>query len=313
MKDGNRGFSGRTWRSVGQYAGVAVVLIVAISIGRMLRPSETLTQQAADLTVPSEIDAAIPLYVTYCTKCHGPDGHGDPESIAHLTPPPRDFAGANWRFAKTKSEIQRVIQEGIPGTAMPAMGHMLSADQRALLADLVLQMSESAGGPLRPEFQSQFQKDLAGLGFTVFPDPQLAPAMTLTDAAGQPYEADATIGNVVLVNFWGTTCAHCLVEMPYLARLKEELADEKLTILNVCADEDDPDLVRAAIDGIVPANQIFIDDTGLVTQRYAVGSLPTFVVIDHKGRMVARMSGGMDWSRDSVREAFGQLIRRHRS
>ena len=94
------------------------------------------------------LSAIVPLYMTYCSKCHGADGRGDPSSMALLQPPPRDFSGSNWRFKKDHLEISRVIQQGIPGTAMPAMGHLLSDTETSDLTDYVLHLSKA---PIRPK------------------------------------------------------------------------------------------------------------------------------------------------------------------
>jgi len=177
-----------------------------------------------------------------------------------------------------------------------------------LLADFVLHLSTSSGGSSQPEFKSGFQKELADLGFTVFAVPQAAPTMKLTDAAGNAFQSGITNGKLVLLNFWGTTCTHCLAGMPHLMRLKEELGGEKLVILNVCADEDDPEVIRAAINEVVADEQVYIDDTGLLAQRYSVSSLPTYVVVDAHGRAVARAGGSIDWSQESTREAFHRLV-----
>lgn len=82
------------------------------------------------------------LYHSFCSKCHGARGEGDPQALVRLTPAPRPFGGEDWRLPKTKESIELSIREGIPGTAMPPSGNLFSPEQVSALADYVLFLSE---------------------------------------------------------------------------------------------------------------------------------------------------------------------------
>jgi cbb3-type cytochrome c oxidase subunit III len=68
-------------------------------------------------------DAGGDLFKQKCAMCHGADGKGYP---ALKTP---DFTDPKVQAALTDKEITEVIKKGKPGTAMPAFGEKLSADQ----------------------------------------------------------------------------------------------------------------------------------------------------------------------------------------
>src|SRR5947208_2919534 len=78
------------------------------------------------------------VYTKWCAGCHGVDGKGDGEGARHMIPPPRDFTGnALYQIRSTPSgqlptdaDLLRSIDEGLPGTAMPAWKTRLSDHQR---------------------------------------------------------------------------------------------------------------------------------------------------------------------------------------
>jgi mono/diheme cytochrome c family protein len=65
-----------------------------------------------------------PLYRQHCAACHGEDGQGDGRAARFLFPRPRNLQQDRYRLVSsvngmpTLEDIQRVIQFGIPGTAM---------------------------------------------------------------------------------------------------------------------------------------------------------------------------------------------------
>lgn len=77
------------------------------------------------------------VYDKWCAGCHGIDGAGEGPAAAFMLPRPRDFTGALYQIRTTPSgalptdtDIRRVIDEGMPGTAMPGWREKLSASER---------------------------------------------------------------------------------------------------------------------------------------------------------------------------------------
>lgn len=66
-----------------------------------------LAQHTAD---PIELDAGARIYSSTCNNCHGPDG----DQVSGV-----DLKKGQFRHASNDDELARVIQDGIPGTAMP--------------------------------------------------------------------------------------------------------------------------------------------------------------------------------------------------
>src|SRR2546422_8724149 len=107
-----------------------VCLAVFLALARVPFPvSRVLTAQ--DTTKGKAV------YVKWCAGCHGDGGAGDGPAASHMLPRPRDFTGAIYKIRATASgqlptdqDVLRSIDEGLPGTAMPAWKDRLSERER---------------------------------------------------------------------------------------------------------------------------------------------------------------------------------------
>ena len=69
------------------------------------------------------------LYRKHCVQCHGTTGDGMGPTSALLAPYPRDFRRGSFKFKSTPigkkpthADLVRTLENGLPGTAMPAFG-----------------------------------------------------------------------------------------------------------------------------------------------------------------------------------------------
>jgi mono/diheme cytochrome c family protein len=77
-------------------------------------------------------------YDKWCSGCHGVDGAGAGDAAGYMLPRPRDFTKALYQVRTTGSgqlptdaDILKIIDEGMPGTAMPGWRSQLSQQQRS--------------------------------------------------------------------------------------------------------------------------------------------------------------------------------------
>lgn len=125
----------------------------------------------------------------------------------------------------------------------------------------------------------------------------------LAGMEGDPVSFERFRGKTVLVNLWATWCRPCVAEMPELAALAEEIADEPGLDLVMISDET-PELMRrfARVEGVkLP---LYTVDSG-VPAPLASRARPATFVVDCEGRVVHRREGGIG----SAEEA-GALLRR---
>jgi hypothetical protein len=98
--------------------------------------------------------------------------------------------------------------------------------------------------------------------------------------------------------FWGTTCAHCLGELAAVDGFSRRQRERGLTldVLPVCVDETDPAIVADVVGPRPAGRPHYVDPAGTDRLRYDVQALPTFVLVDPSGRLVARAEGSRDWT-----------------
>lgn len=89
------------------------------------------------------------VYDRWCAGCHGAEGRGDGPAAGTMLPRPRDFTTAQYQIRTTPSgalptdaDILHVIDEGMPGTAMPGWEDRLSQEQRRALVDVLKGFSQ---------------------------------------------------------------------------------------------------------------------------------------------------------------------------
>ena len=118
------------WRAIGRFQMAIMGLSVLLCAPSSLRAQDT--------------TAGKKVYVKWCAGCHGETGAGDGPAAAYMLPRPRNFTGAIYKIRTTASgqlptdaDMMRAIDQGLPGSAMPAWkGRLSDADRRAVLAYL---------------------------------------------------------------------------------------------------------------------------------------------------------------------------------
>jgi len=95
------------------------------------------------MSVPSRadfVDRGRAVYRQRCIGCHGADGDGNGAAATFLSPRPRDFTGAVFKFRSTPSgslptdgDLYRTITRGVRWTAMPTWHELPDKDRLAVV------------------------------------------------------------------------------------------------------------------------------------------------------------------------------------
>jgi len=121
-------------------------------------------------------------------------------------------------------------------------------------------------------------------------NPDAAPDFQLNDLDGKPVSLAEAKGKIVLLNFWATWCGPCRAEIPDLVDLQKRYAD-KLEIIALATEEDDPDQVRHFVQGSGINYRVAMASDNVVREYGGIAALPTSFVIDAQGRVVQKHVG----------------------
>lgn len=146
--------SDRTAKAVARQWRVPARVVGAVGLSTLMCVLAAVSTLSAQDTVRGKL-----VYDKWCAECHGWEGAGDGSAAAFMLPRPRDFTLALYQIRTTASgelptdaDIRRVVDEGMPGTAMPGWQGRLSDRERrdvvAYLKTFSRFFEDAAPGPL---------------------------------------------------------------------------------------------------------------------------------------------------------------------
>ncbi len=123
------------------------------------------------------------------------------------------------------------------------------------------------------------------------------PAFDYTRLDGSQGNGSTLDGHVVLVNFWATTCAECVQEMPDIVSTHHRFQAQGLHTLAVAVQNDPPaSVARFAQSRQLPFD-VVIDNTGVIAKAFGnVVATPTTFLFDRLGGLAFHAEGRPNFS-----------------
>jgi len=118
-----------------------------------------------------------------------------------------------------------------------------------------------------------------------------APDFELENLAGEHVRLSELRGKPVLLNFWATWCAPCVLEMPNIRKFYEKYP-EQFDVLAINADESRLDVERFAKDMGLTFD-VLLDPGGKAQQLYQIRGYPASFFVDSQGVIRAQHVGMM--------------------
>jgi thiol-disulfide isomerase/thioredoxin len=138
--------------------------------------------------------------------------------------------------------------------------------------------------------------------------PVPAPAVAISDAAGNRHMLGDFRGRYVLVNLWASWCQPCVRELPALAQLQAAVPAKQLTILAVNVGRSDVKQTAAFLVAHKAGGLgVWLDPQVALMRAFRAYGLPTSVLIDPQGRVIARAVGPAEWGAPSAIAYFKAL------
>jgi thiol-disulfide isomerase/thioredoxin len=133
------------------------------------------------------------------------------------------------------------------------------------------------------------------------------PPPDLVDLAGRPFSLESLMGNVVLLDFWAPWCLPCRASFPFLQRLQEEHRAEGLRVVGLTL-ENDLVAIRKFLDDVPVRFTVVRDPTERSGEAFGVVAMPTTLLLDRQGTVVARFEGGGDSVHQQMETAVTKLL-----
>ncbi|MCH5279779.1 MAG: redoxin domain-containing protein [Christensenellaceae bacterium] len=120
--------------------------------------------------------------------------------------------------------------------------------------------------------------------------------------AGSFSNSDFSKYKLTLVNFWSTTCAPCIQEMPHLQQISNEYASKGLRVVTVLFDSEISGAIPTAlgiIQGIgmtIPVIRCNASIKSAIVDPYNVAAMPNTFLVDSNGHIVQRITSSKSYA-----------------
>jgi thiol-disulfide isomerase/thioredoxin len=135
-----------------------------------------------------------------------------------------------------------------------------------------------------------------------------APAFTLNDLDGKKVSLSDFKGHPLLINYWGTYCAPCKIEMPWLQEFSKKYAGDGLQVVGITYDSEvGRDKIAHDTKQLGVTYPILLSDAR-VEDAYLKGTeaLPMSFYVDRSGKVI-EVSAGLG-SKDQLESLVKELI-----
>jgi peroxiredoxin len=137
---------------------------------------------------------------------------------------------------------------------------------------------------------------VCGAGVAVFSQQQ-APDVTFISIDGQKISSQDLRGKVVMVNFWATSCATCVKEMPQMVETYNKFKSQGLEFVAVAMSYDPPNYVLNYAETRKLPFKVALDSGGDLAKQFGdVAMTPTTFVIGKDGKILKRYLGEPDFA-----------------
>ena len=141
--------------------------------------------------------------------------------------------------------------------------------------------------------------------------PRSIAPLEFRDGSGRRVTLSDFRGKVILLNLWATWCPPCREEMPTLDELQRRLGGENFEVVALSLDRQGKEPIREfySNNGIDNLRLYISSSTGVMSKLRGRG-LATTLIVDRRGREVARKVGEKDWSTPQMVAYLRDLIER---
>ena len=130
--------------------------------------------------------------------------------------------------------------------------------------------------------------------------PPVAPQVSFATLKGELLSTSDLRGKVILINFWATSCAPCVKELPGIASAYKKYNAQGFETIAVAMEYDPPNYVKSFSERNQLPFKVALDARGEIAKAFGkingdVRVVPTSFVIDRQGRVIKSYLGELDF------------------
>lgn len=125
-----------------------------------------------------------------------------------------------------------------------------------------------------------------------------APNFSITTDQGKQITPTAFGGNLLVLNFWETSCVPCVKELPSLSDFARAFRLQGVVVVAVSGDED-PEKYRRFLSDHHVVLETYRDPSRGISKNFGTYMFPETYILRH-GRIVRKVVGGIDWRSDDT-------------
>ena len=139
-------------------------------------------------------------------------------------------------------------------------------------------------------------------------EPKDAPAISWQQD-GKTHSLNELEGQAVIVHFWATWCAPCVVELPEVAKLADSMKGKKIRFVTLSLDTK-PELVKDFYKKkAITSLPVLMDTQSEAFRAAEMTGLPGTLFIDANGKLAAKLDGVVDWQSAGTKKFVESLTR----
>jgi len=121
-----------------------------------------------------------------------------------------------------------------------------------------------------------------------------AALLELPDLEGRAVRLQDFKGQVVLLNFWGTTCAPCKTEIPWLVEFQKLYGPKGLQVVAVSMYGEGPEILKPFVARYGMEQLTTVIGNEHTMKTFGLVAFPTTLIVDRDGRYHSRHEGLID-------------------
>ena len=128
-----------------------------------------------------------------------------------------------------------------------------------------------------------------------------------TDLSGESHSLKDFQGKIVIINFWATWCAPCVVEFPALLKIAAANQD-KVVLIALSSDVGETEIRTFLAKQSEPATNVYIapDREDLTLKMFGVNRLPETLITDRDLKKREKLIGA-EWASEALQKIIDSL------